>query len=120
MIGHKAINKYAFCTCNCHMTIVDGEVQYGNERLELDSTHYMSCKTIAARDDYISDGTHTSMLTIGRTNWSSVPVMMSHGRIPITVLDVDGKYWHEGLISLVLCIIEGLRTSQSGLTMDCS
>ena len=67
-------------------------MQYGNERLEFDSTHFTSCKTITAQDDHISDGTHSSMLTIGRTNWSSVPIMMSPGRVPITVLDVDGKY----------------------------
>ena len=69
---------------------VDGEVEYGNERLEFDSAHMTSCKTVTARNDNISDGTHTSMLTIGMPDWSSVPVIMSPGRIPITVLDTDG------------------------------
>ena len=70
---------------------IDGEVLYGNERLEFDSAHLTSCKTITGVDDHISDGTHTSMLTIGMADWSSVPVIMSPGRIPISVLDVDGK-----------------------------
>ena len=73
------INKY-----------VDSEVTYGNERLEFDSAHMTSCKTVAARNDHTSDGTHTSMLTISMPDWSSVPVIMSPRRIPITVLDTDG------------------------------
>ena len=74
------------------MVIVDGEVLYGGERLEFDSTHLTACKTITGRNDHISDGTQTSMLTIGMAPWSSVPVLMSPGRTPITVVDVDGKY----------------------------
>ena len=74
------------------MVIVDGEVLYGGGRLEFDSTRLTACKTITGRNDHISDGTQTSMLTIGMAPWSSVPILMSPGRTPITVMDVDGKY----------------------------
>ena len=67
-------------------------MEYGDERLEFDNTQMTSCKTITARDDCLSDGIHTSMLTIGMAVWSSVPVVMSPGRIPITIFDNDGKY----------------------------
>lgn len=65
-------------------------MEYGNERLEFDSNHMTACKTVTARNDRTSDGSHTSMLTIGMPDWSSVPVVMSPGRIPIMVLDADG------------------------------
>ena len=32
------------------------------------------------------------MLTIGMASWSSVPVIMSPGRIPIVVYDNDSEY----------------------------
>lgn len=66
-------------------------MEYGGERLEFDSSRFTSCKTIFARDDRVSDGIHTSMLTIGMAPWSSVPVNMSNSRIPITVYDNDCK-----------------------------
>ena len=70
---------------------VEGEVEYGVEALDFVSTQYTSCKTMFARDDSVSDGTHMSMLTIGMASWSSVPVTMSSWRIPIIVLDNDGE-----------------------------
>ena len=73
---------------------IDGEVNFGPEQFEFSEGRTITCKTINAIDDGVSDGTQTSQLIIDVLQGTSVPVVIHPGSIPITIMDNDGEYTH--------------------------
>ena len=70
---------------------IDSEVNFGREQFEFSSGRTITCKTINAIDDGVSDGTQTSQLIIDVLQGTSVPVVVHPDSIPITIMDIDGE-----------------------------
>ena len=51
----------------------------------------MRCTTISTIDNSISDGTRSSQIVISEGSGSTVPIEVYPSRIPLTILDNDGK-----------------------------
>ena len=73
---------------------VGSEVEFGTGLFVFDEGRTVTCKTITAIDDNVSDGTRTSRLIIGIESGTSVPVEIHPDSIPITIRDNDGEYTH--------------------------
>ena len=83
------------CSCfvTCTHSLKDGEVEYGQESFEFQDGRRITCKTIYATDDRVSDGTQTSQLLIDtQRGINSVPIDIFPQSIPITIIDDDGEY----------------------------
>jgi hypothetical protein len=52
----------------------------------------MRCATISTVDNGISEGTRTANIVISGNMDSNVPIELFPSRIPLTILDNDGKY----------------------------
>ena len=78
--------------CINFFNYLDGEVLYGREPFEFDGVNMITCRTIRARVDDISDGTQSSRLVIGVTPQTSVPVEFRPRSIPIIIKDNDGEH----------------------------
>ena len=70
---------------------IDGEVEYGQELFEFQDGRTITCKTIYATDDRVSDGTQTSRLIIDAQRLTTVPFEIFPQSIPITIIDNDGE-----------------------------
>ena len=51
----------------------------------------MRCTTISTIDNNVSDGTRSSQIVISEGSGSTVPIEVYPSRIPLTILDNDGK-----------------------------
>ena len=51
-----------------------------------------NCTTISIMDNGISEGTRSTHIVISEGSGSTVPIELFPGRIPLTILDDDGKY----------------------------
>lgn len=70
---------------------IESEVQFGEEQFEIAEGLMMTCKSISAIDDDVSDGTQTSRLIADTLQGTTVPVVICPRFIPITIIDNDGK-----------------------------
>ena len=75
---------------------IDGEVNFGREQFEFSDGRTITCKTINAIADGVSDGTQTSQLIVDVLQGTSVPVVIHPDSIPITIMDNDNdsEYTH--------------------------
>ena len=71
---------------------IDREVGFGQELFAFEDGRTITCKTIYAMDDRVSDGTQTSRLIIDAEQGTTVPFEILPQSIPITIIDNDGEY----------------------------
>ena len=79
-------------SCTHASIIIDDEVGYGQELFEFQGGRIITCKTIYAMDDRVSDGTQISRLIIDAQQGTTVPIVILPQSIPITIIDNDGEY----------------------------
>ena len=53
---------------------------------------FVSCTTISTMDNGVSEGTRSTHIVISDGIGSTVPIELFPSRIPLTILDDDGKY----------------------------
>ena len=68
----------------------DSEVEFGQEQFLIADGRMITCKSISAVDDDISDGTQTFRL-ITATLGTDIPVEAHPKFIPITIIDNDSE-----------------------------
>ena len=68
----------------------DSEVEFGQEEFQIADGRMITCKSIGAVDDDVSDGTQTSRL-ITATRGTDIPVEVHPESIPITIIDNDSE-----------------------------
>ena len=80
----------SYSIISSHLPIAS-EVRFGREQFEFSDSRMITCKTIYATDDGVSDGTQTSLLIADILQGTSVPVVLHPNSIPITIIDNDGE-----------------------------
>ena len=71
---------------------LENEIQFGQELFEFAGSNMITCKSITALDDDISEGTQSLQLVIDTVTGTTVPVEFYPRTIPISVTDNDGTY----------------------------
>ena len=66
-------------------------MELGTNQLVFHGT-LMRCTTISVMDNNISEGTRSSYIVISEGMASTVPIEVYPSRIPLIILDNDGKY----------------------------
>ena len=66
-------------------------MELGRRQLMFKQT-LINCTTISTLDNGISEGTRSTHIVISEGSGSTVPIELFPSRIPLTILDNDGKY----------------------------